>query len=51
MQMSQPYPGSDVVVDHERAQYCVDHLGTCTLAEMESLKNGTIGIVKFSSVS
>ena len=40
MQMSQPYPGSDVVVDHERAQYCIDHLGTCTLAEMESLKNG-----------
>ena len=49
MQMSQPYPGSDVVVDHERAQYCIDHLGTCTLAEMESLKNGRFlfGIVKF----
>ena len=38
--MFQHFPGSDVIVDHDRAQYCVDHFGTCAIAEMESLKNG-----------
>ena len=40
LQMSKPFPESDVLVDHDRAQYCVDHFGSCTIAEMESLKNG-----------
>lgn len=40
IKISKPFPGSDVIVDHERAQYCVDHFGSCTIAEMESLKNG-----------
>ena len=40
LKMSKPFPGIDIVVDHDRAQYCVDHFGSCTIAEMESLKNG-----------
>ena len=40
IQMSRPFPESDVTLDHDRAQYCVDHFGSCSIAEMESLKNG-----------
>lgn len=31
---------NDEVVDYDRAKYCVNHFGTCTLAEMESIKEG-----------
>jgi hypothetical protein len=41
LKLSKPFPGSDVIVDHDRGQYCVDHFGSCTIAEMEALKNGT----------
>lgn len=37
---SKPFPRSDTIADHDRAQYCVEHFGSCTIAEMESLKNG-----------
>lgn len=46
IRMTKPFPESDVVHDHDRAQYCVDHFGSCTIAEMESLKNGIYLFVK-----
>jgi hypothetical protein len=41
LKVSKPFPRSDAIADHDRAQYCVEHFGSCTIAEMESLKNGT----------
>jgi hypothetical protein len=31
---------NDEVVDYDRAKYCVNNFGTCTLAEMETIKEG-----------
>jgi hypothetical protein len=28
------------VVDHERAQYCADHFGSCSVEEIEAMKHG-----------